>query len=202
MAVLTLGCFTEAISYIGRILLHFNAFSNAGFETQIVCLIIAPAFLSAGIYLTLKHFVLCFGEEYSRFPARFCTYIFTTADIFVLVLQATGGALAATSNSNITQRNEGNDFLMSGIVWQVFTLLVFFVLAAGHFFRLRISAKPLSMEAKAMKADLKFRLFQWVWSSPSAQSSPDVATELPRWLVDGGTQFSRTKQISADSTAA
>ena len=147
------------LGYIGRILLHFNAFSNAGFETQIVCLITAPEFLCAGIYLTLKHFVLCFGEEYSRFPAKFYTYIFITADLFALVLQATGGALAATPNSNITQRNEGNDFLMSGIVWQVFTLLVSFVLAAGHFFRLRISTKPLSMEAKAMKADLKFRLF-------------------------------------------
>jgi hypothetical protein len=63
MIALSLGCLTEAIGYMGRILLHSDPFSNAGFEIQIFCLIMAPAFVSAALYLTLKHITLCFGKN-------------------------------------------------------------------------------------------------------------------------------------------
>jgi len=43
MIALSLGCLTEAIGYMGSILMHSNPFSNAGFEIQICCLIMAPA---------------------------------------------------------------------------------------------------------------------------------------------------------------
>ena len=63
MAALTLGCVCAAIGYVGRVVMHHNPFNSVGFVGQICCLITAPAFNPAAIYLTLKHIILCFGEE-------------------------------------------------------------------------------------------------------------------------------------------
>ncbi|KAK1089927.1 hypothetical protein LTR48_009310, partial [Friedmanniomyces endolithicus] len=60
------GCGGEAIGYGGRIMMHANPWSQAGFKVQICCLVLAPSFLAAGIYLTLKHLVIFFGAEKSR----------------------------------------------------------------------------------------------------------------------------------------
>jgi len=49
------GIAAEAVGYGGRIMMHNNVFNGTPFKIQIICLTIAPAFLAAGIYLTLKH---------------------------------------------------------------------------------------------------------------------------------------------------
>lgn len=158
MIALSLGCFTEAIGYVGRILLHSNPFSNTGFEIQICCLIMAPAFVSAAIYLTLKHITLCFGPELNRFPARYYTWAFISADIFALVFQGCGGGIAATANGG-TLLNVGTDLMLTGIVWQVVTLLIFGIFSADFAFRLFKSTTPFSIEAADMKNKLSFKLF-------------------------------------------
>lgn len=158
MIALCLGCFAEAVGYVGRILLHSNPFSNAGFEMQICCLILAPAFVSAAIYLTLKHITLCFGPELNRFPARYYTWIFITADIFSLVLQGCGGGIAATANTN-SLLNVGTGLMQAGIVLQVVTLLIFGAFSADFVLRLSKSTKPFSLEAADMKNELRFKLF-------------------------------------------
>jgi hypothetical protein len=73
---------------IGRLLLHQNPFSRIGFQIQICCLILGPAFNSAAIYLVLKHIVLCFGPEFSRIKPKWYTWIFISCDLLSLVLQA------------------------------------------------------------------------------------------------------------------
>jgi hypothetical protein len=110
---LILGCIAESIGtfpttpshklptnpillgYVGRILLNHNPWSDPGFKIQIVCLIIAPAFLSAGIYLTLRQLVLALDSELSRIKPRLYTWIFITCDVVSIVLQGVGGGLAA-----------------------------------------------------------------------------------------------------------
>jgi hypothetical protein len=47
-------------------MLNNDIFDDNAFTIQICCLIISPAFVSAGIYLTLKHVVINFGEKWSR----------------------------------------------------------------------------------------------------------------------------------------
>src|ERR1700712_1352801 len=60
------GCLAQVVGYAGRIIMHDNPFNMTGFQIQICCLTLAPAFNSAAIYLTLKHITLCFGAEASR----------------------------------------------------------------------------------------------------------------------------------------
>lgn len=115
-----LGCLGEVIGYIGRIMMHNNPYDNGGFTIQIVLLIFSPAFLAAGIYLTLKHAVLAFGPAWSRLRPAWYTYIFIGCDITSLVLQSAGGALAATAkDSDQKALDAGTDIMIAGIIFQV-----------------------------------------------------------------------------------
>ena len=52
LIALWFGCLGEIVGFIGRIILLSNPWSATGFEMQICCLIISPAFFAAGVYLT------------------------------------------------------------------------------------------------------------------------------------------------------
>ena len=152
--------------YIGRILLHNNPWSNTGFEMQICCLILAPAFIAAGIYLTLKHFTLSVSTTLSPLTPRLYTWIFILCDLLSLILQGAGGGTAATANNDISLQHTGNDLMMAGIVWQVVTLLIFGALVVVY--TLRVSAfckanppgvSSLSAHAQGVLRRPSFRLF-------------------------------------------
>lgn len=167
----------SVIGYVGRILLHDNPFDDVGFNIQICCLIIAPvrisesrgerdsamadsiqAFLAAAIYLTLKHVVLTVGEQYSRLPAKYYTWIFILCDLFSLILQGAGGGLAATADTDSSAAT-GNNLMMAGIVFQVFTLLVFGVLAGEYASRAYQRRSEWSQSVVNLVSSMRFKLF-------------------------------------------
>ncbi|KAJ9646141.1 hypothetical protein H2204_000803 [Knufia peltigerae] len=154
-----LGCIDQAIGYIGRVMLHNNPFDTAGFQIQICCLILGPAFNSAAIYLVLKHVTLCFGPEYSRIRPKRYTWIFITGDLISLVIQAVGGGMAATSMDNQSRQRVGDDLMMAGIAFQVATLSFFAVAALTYVIKRYRAPAPLPAEAKMFMASTKFRLF-------------------------------------------
>lgn len=125
--------------YIGRIMLHHNPWSSNGFKIQIVCIILAPTLICAGIYLTLKHVVRTVGPDLSHLKPRFYTWLFIPFDVFCLCLQAIGGGVdaAASSSSNVNenQLRVGNDIIIAGIVLQVVNLAVFGLLSVDFFWR-------------------------------------------------------------------
>jgi RTA1 like protein len=153
------GCMTESVGYVGRVLLNDDPFNMAGFNMQITCLTIAPALITAGIYLTLKHLVICFGEEHSYLKARYYTWLFIACDILSLTLQGAGGGLAATAEDNATMQSMGNNLMMAGIAFQVVTLLIFAAMTALYCFRLSRSATHLSVTAQSVKNSTGFKLF-------------------------------------------
>jgi hypothetical protein len=122
---MSLGCIGEVVGYIGRVMMWDNPFSEAGFQMQICCLIIAPAFISAAIYLTLKHIVYSFGESWSRLRPTWYTWIFIGCDLISLVLQGAGGGIAATADFGSELQDVGTDLMLAGVVWQVVCLTFF-----------------------------------------------------------------------------
>jgi hypothetical protein len=52
--LMAIGCVTEIIGYVGRLMSWHNPFSQTGFLMQVVCLTIAPAFFAAAIYLCIS----------------------------------------------------------------------------------------------------------------------------------------------------
>lgn len=118
--------------------MYYNPWSDS-FKTQLVCIILAPTLLCAGIYLTLKHVARVVGPTLSRIRPRLYPWIFLPFDIFCLCLQAIGGGIdaAATANPddvNFRMLDAGNGIIIAGIVLQVVNLAVFGALSADFFY--------------------------------------------------------------------
>lgn len=139
-------------------MLHNNPWDGNGFNVQICCLIIAPAFFAGAVYLTLKYFVIVVGREYSRIQPKYYTWVFCLCDLFSLVLQGSGGGIAATADTQNMQ-DVGNNLMMAGIVWQVFTLLVFGVIVADYVYRAWCQRNSWSQDTVNLVNSLQFKLF-------------------------------------------
>jgi len=139
--------------------MHNNPFNSLGFEMQICCLTFAPAFNSGALYLILKHLVLQLGREWSRIRPKYYTWAFIIADFLALSLQGAGGGIAATAGNNESFRDIGDHLMITGISWQVTTLLVFGVATVDYATRRFKSPQPLSPTAEALVHDSKSRLF-------------------------------------------
>lgn len=159
LVAMFLACLDQGIGYIGRVMLHQNPWSSVGFQIQICCLILGPAFNSAAIYLVLKHVVLCFGPEYSHLKPKWYTWIFICGDLLSLVIQAIGGGMAATSMDNESRQEVGDHLMLAGIAFQVVTLTFFAVAAGTYLMRRRRAHQPLSSEAHLLVRKLSFQMF-------------------------------------------
>lgn len=159
MVALGFGCLGECIGYIGRILLWNNPYDDLGFQIQICCLIISPAFVSGGIYLTLKHIVMNFGERYSRLRARWYTWIFIGCDLFSLVLQGAGGGMAATGDDGSSAQDIGTDLMIAGVIFQVVCLAFFGYFLGEYSFRTHRHRDQLSIESMNVFNTFWFRGF-------------------------------------------
>jgi hypothetical protein len=157
--VLSVGCIAEAIGYAGRIMLHENPYDNTGFSMQISCLIFAPSFIAAGVYITLKDIVITFGSETSTLKPAYYTWIFISCDIVCLVLQSVGGGLAGSAGFDQNQRQVGTDMMITGVVLQVCTLIVFAALVSLYASRTRQNWANVVEPARALLQTAKFRAF-------------------------------------------
>ncbi|MCJ1228076.1 hypothetical protein MMC12_004737 [Toensbergia leucococca] len=124
MGAMLLGLILEVIGYAGRIMLHSNPFDNNAFLIYLICVTIAPALLTAAIYLCLARIVTVYGTHLSRFKPRTYTLIFCSCDLFSLVLQGLGGGIAATAAPG-SSNALGKNIMIAGLSYQVFSLLLF-----------------------------------------------------------------------------
>lgn len=150
---LIFGAFLEMAGYIGRVLMNSNPWDGGAFKLQIVTLILAPSFVAAGIYLTLKHIILNLGSQYSRLKPRLFTWIFIGCDIISLFLQAAGGGVAASAEDDIDMTDMGNNIIIAGIVFQVVTMSVCAVLAVDFFMRFFRHGSAAFRAMKPMRLD-------------------------------------------------
>lgn len=148
--------------------MHHNPWSSAGFKIQIVCLILAPTLISAGIYLTLKHIALAVGPHLSRLNPRLYTWLFIPFDIFCLVLQGVGGGVDASAEVHPDLLKTGNNIIIAGIVLQVVILSIFGLLSLDFFWRAhKYHAKAAGVDGESESEseqakvwrDKKFRMF-------------------------------------------
>jgi len=158
--VLTLGCIAEALGYGGRLLLWRNPFDSTGFELQISCLIFAPSFVAAAIYITFKQLVRTFGDATSALRPALYTWIFISCDMVSLTLQAVGGGLAGSAGEDAGQHDVGTDLMIAGVVFQVATLMAFITLVALYVVRTRRSwHETVPPQVKDLVHSSRFQLF-------------------------------------------
>lgn len=113
-----------------------------------MCLTIGPAFLTASIYLCLGRIVIVYGQNISRFSPKFYTLTFVICDFISLLLQAVGGALAATQDASDPSRT-GVDIMIGGLAFQVVSLTIFIGLSMEFGYR----------AYKARESELNFDFF-------------------------------------------
>ena len=131
---------------------------------QICCLIMGPAWLAMGIYLTLKHVVKVFGPQYSYLKPKYYTWLFIGGDCVSLSLQAAGGGLSGGANGNTNQLNLGSNIAIAGIIMQVVTLAIFAALAGLFFLRRHLARRNSVLEKEGTPSipqlqTIRFKLF-------------------------------------------
>ncbi|KAL3455680.1 RTA1 like protein-domain-containing protein [Aspergillus heterothallicus] len=136
MIALAVGSLMEMIGYAARIGLHKNVWDDDAFSRQITCLILAPSFVAAGIYWSLKHIVMYVGPEYSRLRPNLYPWVFIGCDIGSIILQAAGGGVAGAAGDEHPDRvNLGNNIMIAGIAFQVGTMSICGLLAVDFVWR-------------------------------------------------------------------
>ena len=131
---------------------------------QIVCLTIAPAFLAAGIYLTLSRIVITFGPENSHIKPLSYPRIFIPCDVISLLLQAIGGGMASVASHQGKSPNTGDHIMVAGLAFQVITLLLFQLLCLDFMIKTLWRMKAMGDAAldpkhAALRGSAKFRIF-------------------------------------------
>ncbi|KAJ6782871.1 hypothetical protein PWT90_07965 [Aphanocladium album] len=122
MNFMMIGCGSEIIGYIGRILMWKNPFGFPGFMLQVIFITGGPVFFSAAIYITLSVTIEQLAPQLSRLRPVIFYWIFITADIICIVLQASGGALSTVSYG---ASETGVKLALAGLAAQVIFLFAF-----------------------------------------------------------------------------
>ena len=161
---LVLGCIGEVLGYIGRILSYVNPFDMNAFLIQICCLTFAPAFLAAGIYLSLGRIVTIYGADISRIKPKRYTQIFIGCDFFSIVLQSAGGAVTSILSQDNKDPAAGTNIMMAGLAFQVFTLFMFIGLGAEFCWRVKSSHRQLDPIYAHLRDSSRFVSFLWALS--------------------------------------
>ncbi|CEI68899.1 hypothetical protein FVEN_g11967 [Fusarium venenatum] len=161
-ATLGAGLLLETVGYIGRVQMNPNPWKQSAFQTQICCIIIAPTFICAAIYLTLKHVALALNPSLSRFHPRWYPRVFLPADLSCLIIQAIGGGIAAAAKRDQPDlATNGNRTIIAGVVLQVVVLLAFGTMGADYYLRVKkyIHSPEVAPDSLRVWQDKKFRLF-------------------------------------------
>lgn len=155
------GLVLEVIGYAGRILIRSNPFNLSIFLTYFIPLGLGPAFMTASIYLTLARIVVVYGRHYSYFRPRTYTIVFVTFDVTSLIVQAVGGSLTASAQTD-TDRQKGVDALIAGLTFQAFSLAGFMVMATWFGINVRTGRKEeRSPDFQSLRATRRFQYFLW-----------------------------------------
>jgi len=113
------------------------------FLMQITTTIIAPTFLTAGLYTILGNVIRILGPQYSRLSPKLYLIVFLSADTLALVVQAAGGAKASLAFQAGHNPNPGGHIMLGGIFLQLVGLLVY-VASATEFLLRFYFQRPLS----------------------------------------------------------
>lgn len=150
------------IGYAARVPLNANPWNSQAFQTQICAIVLAPTLTCISIYLTLKHLTIALNPSLSRLRPKLLPFIFVPADVSCLLVQAIGGALAASGGrTNRKLVDAGNQAIIAGIALQVVVLLAFGVMSLDYWLRARkwVRSADVTPSALALWNDKKFRTF-------------------------------------------
>jgi hypothetical protein len=132
----------------------------------LVPLTLAPALLTAGIYLCLGRVITAIGSEHSRLKPKLYTIIFISCDLLSLILQAIGGYLASTADTK-ADSDTGVKVMIAGLVSQVISMILFLAIWGDFIFSVRKAKATGSLQRtqpplyEHLRNRPSFSWFQW-----------------------------------------
>ncbi|KAF5573407.1 RSB1-integral membrane transporter [Fusarium pseudocircinatum] len=145
------GAMTEVIGWAGRTWSSECPYNNNAFLMQITTLIIAPTFITAGLYVILGALINRLGRESSILGPRMYAIVFLTCDIIALIVQAVGGAMASTESDKIDgDTKPGTNIMVAGIVFQMAAMVVFAALVLDFLRRVFVKKSYLQTRNKGV----------------------------------------------------
>ncbi|KAG4420412.1 hypothetical protein IFR04_006428 [Cadophora malorum] len=141
---LLIGGHFEWTGYIFRIISSYNLTSTSIFIIQTLLLLLPPSLFAASIYMVLGRIILFTnGESMAPIRANWLTKIFVIGDVFSFLVQAGGGSMMASADS----QNLGKTLVIAGLVLQI----LFFGLFVGTsiLFHRRLALSPTSASLRA-----------------------------------------------------
>ncbi|KAI0107032.1 RTA1-domain-containing protein [Nemania sp. FL0031] len=127
-----IGASLELIGYVSRVLGYSNPFLRIGWILQYSTLTMAPVFPTAATYVCIGQVAQYLGRGAFNIDPKLYLRIFITSDIFALGIQTTGGGISFTETVDVTGGiTTGQGIVIGGLIVQVVSLTVFFVLFLG-----------------------------------------------------------------------
>jgi len=132
---LALCAIGEVLGWVGRYWSARNYQDLTPYLMQIVCTIIAPSFMTAGLFFTLGTIVNRAGPQYCRFRPKTFSIVFIGFDFFSLFVQAAGGAIASSAFEKGKSSTKGSHVMVLGIIIQLIAMTLYVAVAAEFFTR-------------------------------------------------------------------
>lgn len=173
------GLLFEVVGYVGRVLLNSNTASVPSFVIFMLGTIMGPVFFTSAVYQILPHVVVLYGKEFTLIsqPAHF-GLLFLVLDLFTLVIQAAGIALAVTggsqaevrlqcrnvlivchADSSFIQITRGIDILLAGLGMQLVSSALFLAIYWYFVYKLHHRRYILDPTFQDVYLSPKFRSF-------------------------------------------
>ncbi|CAI7661537.1 uncharacterized protein N7487_010811 [Penicillium crustosum] len=156
------GLVLEIIGYAGRLQMHYNPFLFNPYLEYLICLTIAPAFISASIYICLGRIVIIYGEDISRLSPRTYTIVFIICDLVSLLLQASGGAVTSIADADQADLSQaGINTMIAGLSSQVVSLAIFMALCLDFAWKVHKNQHKLNpeMDMIVLRNSIKWKAF-------------------------------------------
>lgn len=98
--------------------------------------------------------------QQARFRPQLYTFAFISFDVVALILQATGGGIAAGAEPFSSTQRSGINIMVAGLAWQVVALAIFAALAADYWLRVTRCDRQVNRMSPAFEKLRSRRAFQ------------------------------------------
>ncbi|KAL8969241.1 MAG: hypothetical protein Q9183_002091 [Haloplaca sp. 2 TL-2023] len=145
MIALILGVFRETVGYIGRTISAHEApnYTLSPYIIQSILILIAPALLSASVYMVLGCIIVAVnGEARSPIRRKFLTITFVLGDVWSFLIQSTSAGLLVKKDPDA--KKTGQWIIIGGLAVQLIFFGLFIIVSLRFTSNIRKSPTPKS----------------------------------------------------------